>query len=205
MKILGLGLAIFALSATAVSQVNMGALKRGHPRIAFTEQDEQRIKSLMRTDQFLRSVVQRNNQLADRGIGQPTTKRQLLGPRMLDQSRVAIERVVQQAMAYRMTGDRRYADRGIREMMAAANFSDWNPSHFLDVGEMLAAMGVGYDWLYEVMTHAQRNTIRKAIVDKGIRVAINHQGQRQPMWMTGDNNWTSVVNGGLIIAALAIA
>jgi hypothetical protein len=204
MKYIVIGLALFALTGNVGAQVNMGSLKRGHPRIAFTEQDEQRIKNLMRSDPFLRRIVQRNGQLADRGIGQPTTKRQLLGPRMLDQSRIAIERVVQQAMAYRMTGQRKYAERGIEEMMAAASFSDWNPSHFLDVGEMLAAMGIGYDWLYDAMTTAERNTIRRAIVDKGIRVAINQQ-QRQPMWMTGDNNWTSVVNGGLIVAALAVA
>src|SRR5687767_10512708 len=126
MKHFVLGLALVAMTVSASAQVNMSSLKRGHPRIAFTEQDEQRIKTLMRSDQFLRRIVQRNSQLADRGIGQPTTKRQLLGPRMLDQSRIAIERVVQQAMAYRMTGQRKYADRGIEEMMAAANFSDWN-------------------------------------------------------------------------------
>ncbi|MEO7454452.1 MAG: heparinase II/III family protein [Fimbriimonadales bacterium] len=205
MRLLGIGLAILSLAAVAQAQVNMGALKRGHPRIAFTEQDEQRIKNLMRSDDLLEKLVQRNNQLADRGIGLPTTKRQLIGPRMLDESRIAIERVVQQAMAYRMTGNRKYADRGIQEMMMAARFSDWNPSHFLDVGEMLTAMGIGYDWLYDAMSRSERDTIRSAIVDKGIKVAISQQGSREQMWMTGDNNWTSVVNGGLIVAALAIA
>jgi hypothetical protein len=34
-------------------------------------------------------------------------------------------------------------------MLAAAAFSDWNPSHFLDVAEMTAALAIGYDWLYE--------------------------------------------------------
>ena len=205
MKHFGLSLAIFALAATTVAQGSFTSLKRIHPRIAFTEQDEARIKNLMRSDDLLRQLVQRNNQLADRGIGLAPTRRQLIGPRLLEQSRIAIERITQQAMAYRMTGDRKYAERGIREMMAAAQFSDWNPSHFLDVGEMLAAMGLGYDWLYDAMDSRERQTIRRAIVEKGINVALQHQSRQTPMWMTGDNNWTAVVNGGLIVAALAIA
>jgi hypothetical protein len=205
MKVLGLGLALAMVFASASAQVSLSSLRRGHPRIAFTEQDEQRVKNLMGSDRLLQRLVQRNNQLADRGINLATTKRQLIGPRLLEQSRIAIERVTQQAMAYRMTGQRKYAERGIQEMMAAANFSDWNPGHFLDVGEMLVAMGLGYDWLYDAMDSRERTTIRRAIVEKGINVALRYQGQKQQMWMTGDNNWTSVVNGGLIVAALAIA
>ena len=205
MKHFGLGLMLFALASGVHAQGSLATLKRGHPRIVFTEQDEQRIKNLMRSDELLRRLVERNNRLADRGIGLPPTRRQLSGPRLLEQSRIAIERVTQQAMAYRMTGDRKYAERGIREMMAAAQFSDWNPSHFLDIGEMLAAMGLGYDWLYDAMDARERQTIRRAIVDKGINVALQHQSRETPMWMTGDSNWTAVVNGGLIVAALAIA
>lgn len=199
--VLGLLLTI----SVGAQQVSLAALREEHPRIAFTEQDEARIKNLMRTDSLLRLLVERNNMFADRGISAPTTRRALIGPRMLYQSRIAIENVYKQAMAYRMTGERKYANRGIQEMMAAAAFSDWNPSHFLDVGEMLAAMGIGYDWLYDAMNSHQRNTIRRAIVEKGIKVAIQYQGQKEQMWMTGSNNWTEVVNGGLIIAALAIA
>jgi len=196
---------LLSLCATGTAQLSLSALKREHPRIAFTEQDERRIKSQMATDTFLQMLVQRNTQFADRGISKPVTKRAFIGPRMLYQSRLAIESVIHQAMAYRMTGERKYADRGIKELMAAAEFSDWNPSHFLDVGEMLTAMGIGYDWLYDAMSSSQRQTVRKAIVDKGLKVALEYQGKKAQMWMTGENNWTEVVNGGLIVASLAIA
>lgn len=205
MKFLGIGIILISLAASGTAQLSLSSLKRGHPRIAFTEQDEQRIKSQIRTDDFLRMLVQRNTQFADRGISKPVTKRALVGPRMLYQSRLAIESVIHQAMAYRMTGQRKYADRGIKEMMAAAAFSDWNPSHFLDVGEMLTAMGIGYDWLYDAMSSSQRQVVRKAIVDKGLKVALDHQSKKAQMWMSGENNWTEVVNGGIIIAALAVA
>ena len=48
-----------------------------------------------------------------------------------------------------MTGDKRYALRAQKEMIAAAAFDDWNPSHFLDVAEMTTALAFGYDWLYD--------------------------------------------------------
>lgn len=205
MKHLGIAIVVFSLSASGQAQVSLSSLKRSHPRIAFTEQDEQRVKSLAQSDDVLAMLIKRNNQFADLGIAQPVTKRAFIGPRMLYQSRLAIEHVMYQAMAYRLTGQRKYADRGIKELVAAAGFSDWNPSHFLDVGEMLAAMGIGYDWLYGAMSSSDRATVRKAILDLGLKVALEYQAKKAQMWMSGENNWTEVVNGGIIIAALAIA
>jgi hypothetical protein len=43
-----------------------------------------------------------------------------------------------------MTNDERYAQRAEREMLAVSHFSDWNPSHFLDVGEMVMALSIAY-------------------------------------------------------------
>jgi hypothetical protein len=198
--------AIILLSIqSAAAQESAGSIKSGHPRIAFTEQDEARIRKEMQSDSLLQRLVQRNNQLSDRSIGSPTTKREIIASRMLDQSRIAVERITQHAMAYRMTGDKKYSNRAIKEMLAAAGFSDWNPGHFLDIGEMLAAMGIGYDWLFDAMTAQQRQTIRRAIMDKGIKIAIRQQNIKTQLWMTGESNWTEVVNSGLIVAALAIA
>ena len=44
-----------------------------------------------------------------------------------------------------LTGDRAFSSRAEQEMLAAAAFTDWNPSHFLDVGEMTTALALGYD------------------------------------------------------------
>ena len=34
------------------------------------------------------------------------------------------------------------------EMLAIYSFSDWNPSHFLDVAEMTMVVSIGYDLLF---------------------------------------------------------
>ena len=85
------------------------------------------------------------------------------GKRLLAQSRQCIRRVMAMAMAHRLTGDTRFADAAIKEMLVAAEFKDWNPSHFLDVGEMTFGLAIGYDWLYEELNPRAREEIRGAI------------------------------------------
>jgi hypothetical protein len=112
-----------------------------------------------------------------------------------------VKRVLFLAMAYQVTGDDRYAARCEQEMVAAAHFTDWNPSHFLDVGEMAFALAMGYDWLYDSLPPDSREAIREALIDKAIRLPFTtkHRG-----WVNAQNNWGQVCHGGLTAAALAI-
>ena len=116
----------------------------------------------------------------------------------------SLRRVSTLATVYRIEGDRRYADRAIEEMLTAAAFPDWNPSHFLDTAEMTNALAIGYDWLYDVLTAEQRATVRKAIVEKGLREAekIYRKGG---WWSKSQHNWNQVCNGGITVGALAVA
>jgi len=104
-------------------------------------------------------------------------------------------------MAYHLTGDTRHAKRCEKEMLAVAGFSDWNPSHFLDTAEMTLAMAIGYDWLYDQLSEAGRETIREAIVNKGASLPFEtrHKG-----WVKATNNWGQVCHGGLTAGALAV-
>ncbi|MFR4025483.1 MAG: hypothetical protein ACLTZY_06940 [Alistipes indistinctus] len=104
---------------------------------------------------------------ADRIITLPVSERIKTGMRLLAVSRENLRRIFILSYAYRMTGQEKYLVRAEQEMLKAASFSDWNPSHFLDVGEMTMALGVGYDWLYPALSEASRRTIREAIVKKG--------------------------------------
>ena len=93
------------------------------------------------------------------------------------------------------------ADRAIRELEAVCGFVDWNPLHFLDVGEMCLAVSIGYDWLYDRIPEATRKRIREALVTKGF------EATRSPVdaWFyTSSYNWNPVCNGGLVFAAVAL-
>lgn len=104
-------------------------------------------------------------------------------------------------MAYHLTRERRFAERAAREMCAVSDFSDWNPSHFLDVAEMTLALAVGYDWLYDMLDDEQRLKIRSAIIEKGIKPSFSGRH----WWITGKNNWNQVCHAGMVAGALAVA
>ncbi|QDU87048.1 Heparinase II/III-like protein [Pirellulimonas nuda] len=131
----------------------------------------------------------------------PPVERKLEGRRLLSQSRRCLERVLTLAMAYHLTHDQRFARRCEREMLAAAAFSDWNPSHFLDVAEMTLALAIGYDWLYDELTPDARDAVRTAIVQKGVRLPWDTQHNR---WVKAVNNWGQVCHAGLTAGALAV-
>src|SRR5205085_10232133 len=105
-------------------------------------------------------------------------ERKLQGRRLLAVSRQCVQRVLTLSTAYHLTHDTRYADRCRKEMLAAARFSDWNPSHFLDVAEMTFALAIGYDWLYYELDSASRKEIRTAIVEKSLKLPFetNYRG-----------------------------
>lgn len=126
------------------------------------------------------------------------------GLRLLATSRQVKERVHQLALAYHLTGDTAFAARAWRELEAAAAFKDWNPKHFLDVGEMTHAFAIGYDWLHGWLTPARRTVVRNAIRDKGLRVADSAY-KAKVWWASSRFNWNQVCNGGIALGALALA
>jgi hypothetical protein len=107
------------------------------------------------------------------------------------------------AFLYRLEKDRRYLDRVWQELKAAAEFPDWNPSHFLDTAQMTHAFAIGYDWLYDDWNEQQRAIISLAIVEKGLKPAIRAY-QAGARWTKAENNWNQVCNGGIGTGALAV-
>jgi hypothetical protein len=131
------------------------------------------------------------------------------GKRLLAVSRQVLQRTLDLGTCYRLTGEDRYADRLWEELDAAAGFPDWNPSHFLDVAEMTAALAVGYDWGYDYWSRDQRRRIGDAIVDHGLSVGrpAYEDGTDRPGylgWVERENNWNTVCNGGLSLGAFAL-
>ena len=182
----------------------MRSLRPNHPRLYVLDEEIDVIKGQIRVDTRLRRWYDRLQKEAETTIKEPPVVYRLIGPRLLDQSRAALRRISSLAGLYRLDRDHRKADRARQEMLSAASFPDWNPSHFLDVAEMTNALAIGYDWLYPVLTDADRATIRQAIVEKGLKpgLLIYNSGQG---WPTVIHNWNQVCNGGLTAGALAVA
>lgn len=92
---------------------------------------------------------------ADGVMKQQPVQRKKEGMRMQGQHQVE-ERIGLLAAAYWLTEKPAYAERAKKELLAAAAFEDWNPSHFLDTAEMTLGVALGYDWLYDTLDEATR-------------------------------------------------
>ena len=185
----------------------LATLRRGHPRLFLSEEVLARLRDGRRDDGDMERLYTRLRSSASRIMNEPPVEHKLEGPRLLSVSRRCLLRVSTLALVARLSEERAYADRARREMEAAAGFRDWNPSHFLDTAEMTAALGIGYDWLYDDLPVAERERIGGAILEKGLKPGLEcYRGKaRYGWWVRARHNWSQVCNGGLAIGALAIA
>lgn len=140
------------------------------------------------------------------------------GSGVLDIAREIKVRIKILGYAWKMTGDKKYADRAWKELSegisnaADAGYSadPWNANgHFLDTAEYTAAYAIGYDWFSDAFLDDQKSQIRGWIVDHGLtpgQQAFAGQGQVQNWWKNDNikGNWNCVCNSGLILGALAI-
>ncbi len=174
-----------------------------HPRLLMPAGGEDKIRELIAGDEIMARVhtdimAACEKMLSSKPVKRrdnPTKENNILGS-----SRTAEERIFNLSYAYRMTGDTRYADRAVEEMLAVSAFIDWNPLHFLDVGEMAMALAFGYDWLFDYLTPETRETVREAILIKAFKTAEETNAR----FYNDINNWNSVCNASFVYAALAI-
>ncbi len=184
------------LSLPLWSQVNIAP----HPRLLLKAGEEARIAEMIAEDEAMARVHGAILAECDEMLDLPVLERVMEGKRLLHTSREALRRIFWLSYSYRMTGEGAYADRAIDEMLAVSAFSDWNPSHFLDVGEMVMAVAIGYDWLYDRMSPSERKTVLDAIVAKGF---VPADDERYAGFYNLANNWNQVCCSGLLYGALA--
>jgi hypothetical protein len=188
---------VAAASPSLAERIDQAA--GAHPRLIFKAKQREAIQARIEAQPLLGRAYDRLVKQAEAIFKTAPIERKKTGRRMLSVSRRGLRRVSQLAFLHRLTGEKRYAKRAEREMLAAAGFQDWNPSHFLDVAEMTAALAIGYDWLYDALSPKARKTIRTAIVENGLKTSLDGG-----WWVTAENNWNQVCHGGLVLGALAV-
>lgn len=187
------------------ASVVLKTLRREHPRLLANAADFERLKGAVQTDETLKGWYGNVQHRADIILKESPSKYEIPdGLRLLATSRRVVNRVYDLALMYRLTGDKKFAERVWTELQASGEFKDWNPRHFLDTAEMTHAFAIGYDWLYDFWSPEQRAFLRKAIVEKGLKPALKVHHSKG-WWSGGGNNWNQVCNGGITMGALAIA
>ncbi|MBR1870189.1 MAG: heparinase II/III family protein [Bacteroidales bacterium] len=195
--------AVLNISAAKVPDYNRLKASR-HPRITLTDNDVRVIKKKLKSgeDPVLSKLHEIIVKAADKYLDAAPLEHKLIGPRLLDTSHAANQQIVTLAYAWRLTGDRRYGEKAVSVMETVCAFPDWNPSHFLDVGEMAHGVGTGYDWLYPILTREQRKRFAEALDMHAFKPAL--QKEKGYSWFyESASNWNQVCNGGLVVAALA--
>ncbi len=201
--VLGVGVTC-CIGAYAESGPVLGTLKLEHPRLMLKEDALQDLKKKVESDDTLRRFVgemitQANERLDDRMLIYKKRPRNLLSV-----SRACLGRVYDLGIAWRWTGEAKYAEKIKETLLTVSVFPDWNPSHFLDAAEMSHAVGIGYDWIYHYLDDETRTCIRTALVEMGLKPGIERY-KSEYHHFTYAYNWNQVCNGGLLIGALAVA
>ncbi|MBE6251100.1 MAG: hypothetical protein E7111_05540 [Bacteroidales bacterium] len=173
-----------------------------HPRLFLNDADFETLKAKNQPGTVVARLHDILIGIADKEISSGKTLRYKLDPsgkRILPISRNALKRISACAYAYKMTGERKYLEFAEQNLSTVCAFKDWNPKHFLDVGEMAMAVAIGYDWLYDQLSEETRAAVRNALMKYAFEQAGDSRYNR---FYKATNNWNQVCNGGLVAASL---
>lgn len=184
--------------------------KDKHPRLQATAEDFARLREEVKTNPTKELWAKRVIASAD-GVITPDVKPIKYelrdGVRLLSVSREVLGRMYTLGMAYQLTLDKKYADRAWIDLEAVCDvFPDWHPIHDIDLGEMAAAVAIGYDWMYDAFTQEQRDIMAKGIYQNCLYDgAMGFQTKNAPTGgysLIADNH-NVVTNGGMAMCSMA--
>ena len=181
----------------------LSTLDRSHPRLILRNKELESLKERHVKDEILQKYLKDVLEQADACTKKPMLTYRKIGPRLLHVSRECLSRIYALCLAYRWTGEEKYAAKAVDNLLTVCAFKDWNPSHFLDTAEMSHAVGLGYDWLYAYLDAGTRDKIRAGLIKNGMEPGLT--AYKKSWWHKSEYNWNQVCNGGLIIGSLAIA
>lgn len=181
-----------------------------HPRLLFSNDDEKRIRELAENDQMLNQLFDLLAIKADELLQAPMIEYSLRDVNyvqdILTISREHVYRIFTLALAYRLSGDEKYARKAEENLINVCNYPNWNPRHYLDVAEMTTAVSVGYDWLHSFLSEDTKRLIQKTIRTHALELAVKeYETGDESSWAKRETNWNVVCNTGMILGALAIA
>ena len=179
-------------------------LRKSQPRLVLNSELEKLVKSKLKTDPVIQNMYKAIQANAVEIQQKPLLERKLEGRRLLGVSREMLYRINMLGMVYRFEKDAKVLARINDEVVSVCNFTDWNPSHYLDVAEMSMAVAFALDWTAGKLPKSTIELAKNALIEKGIKPSWPLNGNTLG-WVNGHNNWNQVCNGGMIAASIAVA
>lgn len=178
-------------------------LRGGSPRLILTPQLEYLIRQQRdQGDVLVVGGLELISRHADSIVKLDPLERIQIGRRLLGVSREAINRLTTLSLAYGFNRNPAHLQRLEEELQAVCSFTDWNPSHFLDVAEMACGVALALDWAGEWLSPEVDSLARIALIEKALKPGLGLSPDN--WWIETDNNWNLVCHGGLSMAALAV-
>ena len=193
-------------------------IPEGHPRLLFSAREVPGIRTRSEREP-LSPITTRLLDRADDAVGAPPIRVSLTGRGERDRrgevkglaaARELQGRALTLAMAFTLTGERRYRDAAVAELDRALEWPIWvdtahDPPFDLMTGENALTFGLAYDWLYRDLTGDERTRLREGAENRGLRSYLEAvKVTPRPFWFQSRHNWNTVCNGGATILALAL-
>ena len=178
-------------------------LKRSTPKLFLDRKTENILREKLKSDPIAKSYYQALLFEKNKILKQPLLTRKMEGVRLLAVSNEMVNRMGVLGMIYRIEKDPVILHRINDELNTVCNFSDWNPSHYLDVAEMSFAVSIAVDWAGSSLPKGTVQLAKRALIEKGILPSYNPNNRIS--WIKGNNNWNQVCHGGMVAAAITIA
>ncbi|WP_133244794.1 heparinase II/III domain-containing protein [Caulobacter radicis] len=199
----GLALASCLLAGAAGAQT----LKSGHPYLTFSDVHVSQFKARVAEDPDAKAAWAKARADADTALTRKPANDRELNAALMGLS-----------LTYRMTGERKYADRAKVLLDVYANRANWvtdkpllarNPVWNSDLGMGTSAytFGLTFDAIHDALSPAERDRLAKALVKGAIRPTLNDWidgKERIHSLDTMGHNWFSHIVFGAGVAAIAI-
>lgn len=178
-------------------------LRKELPRLILTDSISTDIQRKLKTDPVLQNMLKALKLNGEIILKKPFLERIQVGRRLLGVSREMLYRINVLGILYQVEKHPAILARIDQEVKAVCQFSDWNPSHFLDVAEMALAVSLALDWTERQLPEATIALAKEALVEKALKPSFNKADYN--WWITRSNNWNQVCHGGMIAAAITVA
>lgn len=179
-------------------------LRKSLPRLVYTKEIVTNIKTKLKTDLVLKNLYKAIQLNAAEIYKKPPVSFKIKGRRLLDISQEFLYRINILGFIYLIEEDEKSLKRINKELLAVSNFPNWNPKHFLDVGEMSLGVALAIDWTQNNLPKSTIELAKKSLLDKALNRTWNKKGK---VWGISKlkNNWNQVCQGGIVAAALAVS
>jgi hypothetical protein len=127
---------------------------------------------------------------------------------------MSANRVTDAALVALIRDDRRYADAAMKQIDALFDperWPDWEDMAHINAGrradlrhgQLVVAVAVAYDWLYELLSAEERQRILAGI-DRCALAPYKAGVEAKESWLNNNTNWMTVMVGGFGIAGMAL-